>query len=113
MDIHVRRQNLKKFKQLLKSKTISFRVKTRNLQRLINGERTRFRSAVSFDAAFHSYYQVKSTKTRNYSAEHKKEAMPNSFNLRMCHPHTPAKDKNHLVRQNEQNNKKTLLGGFS
>lgn len=58
VDIHVRRQNLKKFKQLLKSKTISFRVKTRNLQRLINGERTRFRSAVPFDAAFHSYYQI-------------------------------------------------------
>ena len=57
VDIHVPHNSMREFKHALKKKAISFRIKIRNLQRLINGERMRFRS-VPFNGAFHTYAQV-------------------------------------------------------
>lgn len=58
VDIYVTHRKAREFKHLLRNKAISFRVKIRNLQRLINGERNRARSGVPFNGAFHSYSQI-------------------------------------------------------
>ena len=58
VDIHVTHRWAREFKHFLARRTISFRVKIRNLQRLINGERMRARSGVPFNGAFRSYSQV-------------------------------------------------------
>ena len=58
MDIHVTHRWAREFKHFLTRREISFRVKIRNLQRLINGERMRARSGVPFNGAFRSYSQV-------------------------------------------------------
>ena len=57
VDIHVRHRRFLELKHLLKSKNIAFSLKISNLQRLIDEERTRFRSA-SFDSKYHVYDQV-------------------------------------------------------
>lgn len=57
VDIHVPHNRMRQFKHTLKRKSISFRVKIRNLQRVINKARMRPRS-VPFNGKFHSYSQV-------------------------------------------------------
>lgn len=58
VDIHVTHRWAREFKHFLTRREISFRVKIRNLQRLINGERMRARSGVPFNGAFRSYSQI-------------------------------------------------------
>ncbi|KAL9959383.1 hypothetical protein ACROYT_G032705 [Oculina patagonica] len=57
VDIHVSHSTMRQFKHALKRKSISFRVKVRNLQRLINKEGMRPRS-VPFNGKYHLYSQI-------------------------------------------------------
>lgn len=57
VDIHVPHNRMRQFKHALKRKSISFRIKIRNLQRVINKAGMRPR-AVPFNGKFHSYSQV-------------------------------------------------------
>lgn len=85
VDIHVRRNRRYRFKQLLKNETISFRVKIRNLQRSINGERMRFRSAVPFNAAFHTYSEIVNEMER---LEQTNESLAKVFTLGQSYENT-------------------------
>lgn len=57
VDIHVPHNRMRQFKHALKRKSISFRIKIRNLQRVINKAGMRPR-AVPFNGKFHSYSQI-------------------------------------------------------
>lgn len=57
VDIHVPHNRMRQFKHALKRKSISFRIKIRNLKRVINKAAMRPR-AVPFNGKFHSYSQV-------------------------------------------------------
>ena len=57
VDIHVPHNRMRQFKHALKRKSISFRIKIRNLQRVIN-KAGMVPRAVPFNGKFHSYSQV-------------------------------------------------------
>ncbi|KAJ7377902.1 corticosteroid- binding protein [Desmophyllum pertusum] len=57
VDIRVRHDRMRQFKHALKRRSLSFRVKIRSLQRLINKEGMRPRS-VPFNGAFRTYFQI-------------------------------------------------------
>ncbi|XP_031572403.1 carboxypeptidase B-like [Actinia tenebrosa] len=64
VDVHVSRSKCKQFERLLQQNNVPFKVRLRNLQRLVNMEGMRLRSGRNFDSSFHSYQQIESEMRR-------------------------------------------------